>query len=298
MIRVGVWLNPAHFPFGGPSALIVGTLLGLAECGAIILMNEPGDVNWVPNKLEEWDEVLVKAPNVWCGPCVFHHADADTPQSDLSGHITWANVRRAIFPSEWFQMWINIGLPYLDPEKARGRKSEIWGAGVDTDSFAPALEVQKTQDFFVYFKSQRFHELRDVYKYLFNEWFEMKGSMLMYYYYDHPMLREAAQKSRFCIMMNDTETQGLATLEILATDTPIFVIDVGAYVGERYTLEGATSVPCWDGRCGMRSSLKTLGDDFPKFIAALPTYRPREFVLESYSYKAAATKLLEILGRN
>ena len=261
-------------------------------------MNEPGDVNWVPNKLEEWDEVLVKAPNVWCGPCVFHHADADTAPTDLSGHVTWTHVRRAIFPSEWFQMWINIGLPYLDPKKAHGRKSEIWGAGVDTDYFAPALEVQKTQDFFVYFKSQRFHELRDVYKYLFNDWFEMKGSMLMYYYYDHPMLLETAQKSRFCIMLNDTETQGLATLEILATNTPIFVIDVGAYVGERYTLEGATSVPCWDGRCGMRSSLKTLSDDFPKFIDALPTYRPREFVLESYSYKAAAAKLLEILGRN
>ena len=297
MIRVGVWINPAHFPFGGPSALIVGTLLGLAEIGATVLLNEPGDVNWVPNKLEEWDDVLVKAPNVWCGPCVFHHADADTAASDLSGHVTWTHVRRAIFPSEWFQMWINIGLPYLDPEKAQGRKSVIWGTGVDTNSFVARPLAEKTQDFFVYFKSQNFTDLRDIYRYLFNEWFEMKGHTLTYYYYDHPMLLEAAQKSRFCIMLNETETQGLATLEILATDTPIFVIDVEAYVGSRYTLEGATSVPCWDRRCGMRSKIKTLAEDFPKFIAALPTYRPREFVLESYSYKAAAGKLLEVLVR-
>jgi glycosyltransferase involved in cell wall biosynthesis len=193
-------------------------------------------------------------------------------------------------------MWVNIGLPYLDPVKASGRQTAIWGAGVDTDYFAPATGP-KPQDFFIYFKSQQFSDLCDVYKYLFHEWFGLKGSLLMYYYYDHAMLLEATQKSRFCIMLNKTETQGLATLEILATGTPIFVIDVDAYVGNRYTLEGATSVPCWDKRCGMRSTIKTLNDDFPKFIAALDTYKPREFVLEMYSYKAAAGKLLEVLSR-
>jgi hypothetical protein len=291
-MRVGVWINPAHFPFGGPSALIVNTLLGLVEIGATVLLNEPGDVNWVPSPIENWDDVRVKAPNAWCGPCVFHHADADT--IDISGSVVWANVYRAIFPSEWFQMWINIGLPYNDPMRSAGRKSAIWGAGVDTSYFAPTA-APKTQDFFIYFKSQQFGDLRDVYKYLFHEWFEMKGSMLMYYYYDHAMLLDAAHKSRFCIMLNETETQGLATLEILATNTPIFVIDVNKYTGKRYTLEGATSVPCWDRRCGMRSSLETFSTDFPKFIAALDTYKPREFVLETYSYKAAAGKLLEIL---
>ncbi len=56
MLRIGVWFDPRHAAYGGPTTVLLGTLLGFyqhAEAAGLeilILLNEPGDVNWSVDK--------------------------------------------------------------------------------------------------------------------------------------------------------------------------------------------------------------------------------------------------------
>ncbi len=137
-----------------------------------------------------------------------------------------------------------------------------------------------------------------MYDYLFKNWFGTHGPVLRYYCYTHEELKEAAQNSQFCIMIDKSETQGLAALEIMATNCPLFVLDYKQFHTNGKTFQGATSVCSWkEGVCGMKSSWEKLSEDFPKFIENLPNYRPREFVENNYTFEICAKKLIEI-GKN
>jgi hypothetical protein len=230
---------------------------------------------------------------MWCGPLCLGHHDGEVTPTTIDTHPVWNNVRNVLFPSAWFRDFICSALPYKDPLQAKHRKHAVWAAGVDTDFFRPTV-IPKSQDYFIYFKSQNFDDLRRLQKYLFNNWFGMKGSILCYYNYDANMLRDAANNSKFCIMLDATETQGLAALEILATGCPMFILDASLYMGTTKTTT-ATSVTCWNHCCGLKSEISKLETDFPIFIKNLDSYDPRPFVESYFSYKSSARLLLELL---
>lgn len=294
-IRIGIWFDERHMPYGGPTAVLLGTLLGLfqdAEArgqNLLLLLNESGDLNWDMGPSKDIWQARVVAPNLVVGPFCFQHSDGELDDEERRIHATWIAQPPVIFPSEWFRDWISSTLPF--------QHSFVWGAGVDTDFFKPGSD-EKTQDFFIYFKSQRFEDLANVMAYLFNEYFGIKGTVLTYYHYDREMLRHAARTSRFCIMLDNTETQGLAALEIMACDCPLFVLDTAVYEGVGRS-GPATSVTCWDACCGIKSSMSKLREDFPVFLTQFiaRAYTPRVFVERAFSYGAAASCLRDILSR-
>ena len=307
-IRIGVWFDARHLAYGGPTAVLLGTILGFhqhaAETGrpVIILLNERGDLNWVMDRTEDLAHTLQQVPDAVVGPLVFSKEDAELDKPD--DHAAWTHGRRLIVASDWFRWWICRGLPFDTPDRNPDRKTlRVWEAGVDTDRFRPhklqlthPIETSKSQDYFIYFKSQNYEQLAAVQSYLFHHYFGFRGTVLTYYNYDADMLREAAASSRFCIVIDNPETQGLAFLEIMSCDCPLFVLDATHYQGTKLAMGGATSVTCWDPtRCGKKSSREKLEADFPAFLAALPTYRPREFVVERHSYKASANTLRGLL---
>lgn len=299
-IRIGVWFDARHLAYGGPTAVLLGTILGFyqeaAETGnpVVILLNERGDLNWVMDTTEDFQHTLQQVPDAIVGPLLFGKEDAEV--QSLETHTHWNQGRRFVIASGWFRWWVCQGLPFDTPERNPERKTlRVWEAGVDTEFFHPCPSSTK-QDYFIYFKSQNYEQLAAVTSYLFHHYFGYRGTVLTYYNYDAAMLRHAAASSRFCIMIDNPETQGLAALEIMACDCPLFVLDATHFQGAALAMEGATSVTCWDpARCGKKSSRTTLEADFPVFLASLPTYRPREFVVERYSYKAAARTLRGLL---
>jgi hypothetical protein len=289
-LRIGVWFQENHTPYGGPGVVLAGTILGFYQAAAatgrevVVLLNVQGDVNWSLGLTPTSQSDIYKMPAMHHGPACFDRTDARI--TEYNDHEKWLSVRHALFPSTWFAEHVCKGLPF---NAAAQRSAHIWPAGVDVDYFCPAVPAaEKTQDYFIYFKSQNFTELKTVQSYFFNNWFGIKGSVLTYYSYDAGMLRDAARASKFCIMLDDTETQGLAALEIMACGCPLFVLD-------KTDGCGATSVTAFDGRCGVKSSVERLEADFPAFLAALDTYNPRLFVDEDYSYAAAAHRLLNLL---
>ena len=293
-LRVGIWFNSLHVSYGGPSLVLIGTILGILQQDDpfIILLNEVGDVNWCVDRTDTLRYDLAKAPNMYIGPLVFSSADAEI--EDYTQHELWKYGSNFLAPSHWFRWWIMQGLPFDKKEKAGHRTCDIWGSGVDIDYFRPIGE--KKHDYFIYFKSQNFPNLQKVHQFLFNNYFHFRGTVLTYYHYDKEMLREQANNSRFCIMVDNTETQGLASLEIMACNCPLFVLDCTQHKGDRMAMNGATSVPCMDHRCGMKSSWETMEKDFPLFLKALSLFQPRAYVCESYSFKAAAKNLLQIMA--
>lgn len=305
MLRIGIWFDARHCAYGGPTLVLLGTILGLYQDAVrrnkpiLILLNEPGDVNWAVDATENLEYASQKAPNIIIGPACFSSSDVAVKADNLENHRIWKHIKHGIVPSMWFGRYISHGLPFLDPKRANGRRLHVWGAGVDVDRFCPDRCFEKTQDYFIYFKSQRYDDLRTIQSYMFTNYFQFRGTILSYYSYTPEMLCEAARRSRFCIMIDRTETQGLASLEIMACDCPLFVLDWTEHMYEGddhvYRFQGASSVPCMDHRCGMKSSWQDLEKDFPTFLSQLSTYTPREYVLESYSFEASARKLRALM---
>jgi hypothetical protein len=294
-LRIGIWFDEGHVPFGGPSLVFVGTLLGLyqwsAESGQhiIVLFNETGDVNWSINSFTSNNPR--KLENLWCGPLVYNHGDVLT---HYENHDAWKTKQNVLFPSVWFADMICTAMPYKDPRKAEGRRHDVWPSGVDVDYFCPS-QINKTQDYFIYYKSQTPNDLQAIQQYLFDNWFGIKGTIMTYYFYDKEMLRNVARSSKFCIMLDNTETQGLAALEIMATGCPLFVCDAETYTINENNYP-ATSVTNMDNSCGIKSTLKNISKDFPTFIENLETYTPRNYVVANYSFKAAAGRLLDLIA--
>jgi hypothetical protein len=293
MIRIGIWFDVTHCSYGGPTLVLLGGIIGLLQDAEttgrpiVILFNEPGDVNWIVGYLDDYKYIINSLKNPIIGPMCFSHTDALC--KDYKTHRVWQAGKQYIIASEWFKNLVQLGLPFNIEDK----QLTVWGSGVDTEFYTPG--VNKTQDYFVYFKSQKYASLSNVHVYLFNNYFKMAGSLLTYYHYNTTMLKETAQKSRFCIFMSGAETQCLAALEIMACNIPLFVIDTTSYTIEDITVD-ATSVTCWDERCGMKTTLDRLEQDFPTFYENLEKYRPREFVLENYSFEAAAHNLRKLLN--
>jgi len=292
-LRIGIWFNSSHIAYGGPSLVLIGTLIGFLRQPnpPIILLNERGDVNWFVDTTTDFESAIANAPNAYIGPMALTNGDAET--EDYTQHPLWKHGTHFIAPSDWYRWWIQRGLPFHEKEKAEHRTCDVWGAGVDTEFFSPS--AKKTQDFFIYFKSQNYGNLQLLHQFLFHNYFHFRGSVLVYYHYDKDMLKQAATSSRFCIMLDGTETQGLASLEIMACDCPLFVLDCKKHTGKRISMDGASSVPCMDSRCGMKSSLETIQNELPVFLKRLEGYRPRQYVCETYSFEAAAQNLIKLL---
>jgi hypothetical protein len=293
MLRIGIWFDDSHVSYGGPAAVLTGTIQGLLEDAEKtnrpikILINQNGDVNWVVTKLREHDKLIRQIQNPVIGPIIFSHTDALTTRP--GENIVWSTGKRFLLSSQWYADLVQKGLPMNPP-----RSITIWEAGVDTKFFVPS-QAPKTQDFFIYFKSQKYDELQKIQQLLFTNYFKMTGTIITYYYYTPEMLREVAQKSRFCIFMSNTETQGLAALEILACDCPIIMLDVTEFEHELFRYKGATSATCWSPQCGIKTSLNNFNNDLKQFLANISSYKPRDFVCENYSYEKAAHKLRNIL---
>jgi len=252
-----------------------------------VVLNEPGDLNWAFRGDDGLRDIVPRAPCLVIGPSLSPEA---REREDAKNHPVWKYGGHAVVPSEWVRQFVCHGMPYAHPDLRGARRLSVWPAGVDTDFFSPSPLVTKTQDFFIYYKSQRHADLHRIHTLLFTSYFHLRGSVLAYYCYTPEMLRDVARASRFCIVLDKTETQGLALLEIMACDCPLFVIDWTTHEG----MPGASSCPCWSDGCGVKTSWNTLDAEFAAFLPAVASYKPRAFVEATYSYRAAAASLLRL----
>ena len=291
-MEIGLWIHTGHFAAGGPTAVIIGILIGIKKLlpNAIILINEPGWFNiqlfGIYQDVRMYPKNTIFGPN----PIPLCYIGMNKPTDDL----VWSHGNHLIFSAMWVVNWLEQKFPIRKALNDKTKTIDLWESGIDTDYFTPTLEP-KTQDFFIYYKSQRMADIENIWSVIFHNFYGMTGTVVCYHFYKPAMLREAARKSKFCIMLDNEETQGLAALEIMACDCPIFCIDRTYYKSNNNVMEGSvTSIVSWSPECGLKSTEEVWKSDFETFLSNLSSYSPAKFVHENYSYREAARKLMNI----
>ena len=139
-------------------------------------------------------------------------------------------------------------------------------------------------DCLIYFKKRDIKELEMVIDLL-----NVKGltyNVLIYGKYKSQNLDKLAEKSKFGIILNKTESQGFAIQRLMSKNLPLIVWDYQLNLYEGFKIK-STSVPLWnDSQCGIKvSSFKDIDINFDNFIQNLENYNPVNFILENLTYE-------------
>lgn len=199
-----------------------------------------------------------------------------------NGFVMSGEYKSLVVPSEWvkilYSKWINID------------KIDVWGSGIETDRFIDTSNDTKSIDFLIYFKNRGRQELERIEKIL-----SLKGyshTKLIYGGYTENQLLAETSRCKFCIVIVNTESQGIAIQEIMSTNTPIIVIDK-THWDEMPGVE-ATSVPYWSEECGIKiSNIDDLDSAIEKINIG---FFPRNFIVENLNLLKSASDLLKIVG--
>ncbi len=276
----------------GPRKVVANTLTGLDEISVPYVVNRTlsaTDLVWIHDDPVALTAAVRLAPHVKiiAGPNIYT-VPSELPPS-LPASLIW------LHPAPWVkQFWDDFGGDRI--------RSVIWPTGIDTEYFTPQNE---TRDLTLVYNKMRTHaEITAVCSQLtvLQEPYEV----LTYGTYHEAEYRRLLNRAKAIIWVGRSESQGIALLEAMAMNVPVLVWDIthfGHWEGagkERFTTEqlawtGATAAPYFDSTCGIRITSKTeLTAALTVFFANLPTYTPRNFVVENLSLARQASLLTSL----
>jgi hypothetical protein len=204
----------------------------------------------------------------------------------LKDHLDY--FKSFVVPSQWVKDLAvsKFGFPE--------NKIETWPVGIKLSQ----LNRNVKYDCLVYSKRRSQEELNQVVEFLENK--KLSYNVISYGNYSESDLELLASQSRFCFLLNGTESQGIAVQEIMSNDIPMFVWDLTHWndQGSDWSVP-ATSVPYWSSECGEKFYRNSeMGETFDKFYSRMGEYAPRNFVENNLSYQKSVNKLLEIFNAN
>jgi hypothetical protein len=159
--------------------------------------------------------------------------------------------------------------------------------------YAPQINNSPTVDCLVYYKNRPVEHLHSVLKLLENRGLTYTG--LEYGNYSQEEFLESLGEVKFCVIIDNTESQGIATQEMMAVNKPIFVWDqvVWDHMGSEYSVP-ATSVPYWSDECGYKiSSIDELESGFDHFYSNFSNYCPQDYIQRELSPHKTVQILLD-----
>ncbi len=287
--------------FSGPAAVEANLLKGLRELRVVynlnprrelyasaLVLRKTSSVSWLLRKGVAPERIIV-GPNI-------------TPKEALHLLSFCPSLRSILVPSQVVkQAFCILGVPE--------KKISIWPVGIDVADFPNCTGLPKAIDALIYFKRRNETELAKVKTLLKN--FRQRLHVLRYGQYTQAEFKVLLSASRYVVVLDHTETQGIALQEIMASNLPLFVFDQ-IYQGDAAsalvrTLVRASSVPYWDDRCGFRvptdmyhASLHPYVDIqdtaalFKDFLDRLQTFSPRSFVAEHFTLAGQAQALVDL----
>lgn len=269
MTTVGLYIDTRYSPKSGPYKVYHYLRLGLEKIGIKVLVNEHGDLTGC---LHDNPQIMSLSTETLLGPNIFIKP-SDRPELINRYH----NI---LVPSVWVE---NVYRKDVGPNK----RIVVWSVGIDTDMFAVGKTV--THDCLLYFKNRTDKELCAVQDML-NK-YRQTHVLIKYGSYTENDFITCLESCRYAVILNNTESQGIGYMEILSTGTPCFVFNQTDWRGYP-----STSVPYFDDRCGMISSLSDkYENDFSFFLNFLNSYCPRDYILENHTLKHGAERYLHFL---
>lgn len=267
-----------HFQEGGPGKVIKNLKLGLDRLGIEYRENSPETTPDSKVIALQYSRLVnnYKSENIVIGPntCVL---------PDEIPFMMECNYLKAIVPCRWvLDVWKN----YIPEDKIY-----IWPVGIDTDLFNDYSNEEKSIDCLIYFKHRDLKELENVKSFLNSR----KQSYEVISYnkrYTEAHFLNTLKKSRYGIVIDNTESQGIGLMEIMSTNLPILVWDVtfGVWKGKSYK---GTSVPYWNDCLGIRVfNYEELIYRFEEFKEN--KYEPRKYIVDNFGLEKKAREIIEL----
>lgn len=252
-------------------------LRGLRKIGVPVAINIKSELNGCLNlgapTFDSLPMQTLMGPNIMVAP-------GELP-------LIWARHKHFVVPSSWVRDYYN------SYTLAKDANLHIWAVGIDTERFNAAGR-DPSKDCFIYFKSRSESELQQTEDELSKR--KLTYSILRYGNYKEEDLIYLSKTCRFCILLTEGETQGLAAMEILACDVPCFVISQEKWDAEARDLAPwRFAVPYFSDGCG--SGGPNLSDrSFDRFLENLGAYHPHEYILSEHTLEKSANRYVEILN--
>jgi hypothetical protein len=197
---------------------------------------------------------------------------------------------KTIVPSEWVK---KLYSKWIDKDKI-----EIWPVGIDYNYFKDFSKEKKEIDCLIYFKRREESDLIFIEEFLRDK--NQTYTIIKYGNYDEQQFINLISKSRYCVVIDNCESQGVAIQEIMSCNLPLFVWDVKFWKdrGEEYKIE-STSIPYWDEKCGEFFFYKEeIEEKFKVFMEKIDYYKPRNYILKNLKIEDQSEKLYKLIKTN
>ena len=276
---INIFYRDGHLQgrMSGPMKVIENLERSLTDCGVEYSVNEEYYEN---NLILHWDthhiqtyhslknkDKLLVGPQIWPFAPDFHELKEYTS---------------ILVPSRWCEESYEKFFP--------GTKTSIWPVAI----YAPEVSGTPTTDCLIYHKNRSNEDLAYVKQLLSDR--RLTYTQLQYGSYSQDDFRQALSSVRFCIIIDNTESQGIAIGEMMAAGKPLFVWDqpVWDHMGEQYKID-ATTVPYWDDMCGEKTTERSeLSNLFDKFLSKRTSYTPAEYIDRELSPEKTIKTLLDL----
>lgn len=170
-------------------------------------------------------------------------------------------------------------------------KIKVWPVGIDTQNFQPSPST-KTFDCLLYLKNRLPSEIDEAKRIL--EEFNQHYSVFEYGKYREEDFLERISVSRYCFVLGNTESQGIAIQEMMSCNLPLFVWDKTEWDHRGEELKcSASTVPYWGKECGIKTDIN-IEENFERFLDTLANYNPRSYIENNFSLKKRASEFLDI----
>jgi len=175
---------------------------------------------------------------------------------------------------------------------------------VDVDKFLPS---EKENKYFVYSKLVHSSRMSEMINYLDSLNLKMEYKIFTYGSYREEDYLNWIKRAKFGIWVGCHESQGFAFQESLSCGCPLFVYDVTSLKDEcdSYNVHPwanfqgetnmATSASYFNETCGIiYKDNENLQEKFQMFMEKLPSFRPREFVIDNLSESKFIKNILSL----
>jgi hypothetical protein len=261
----------------GPKKVIQNLFRSLEDTGVSFATNQEKYENnlflhWDPYQINNY-ATLKNKDKLLVGPQVWPFAPEFQQLTEYGKIIT---------PSQW------VADLYTKFFNVRGTLN--WPVAI----YEPEIEEKEPEiDCLIYFKNRPRNHLMVVLSHLQER--GLTFTLLEYGNYSQEQFKLALSSVRFCVIIDNTESQGIATQEMMAANKPLFVLDqpVWDHMGQEYAVS-ATSVPYWSNECGEKITRpEEIEDVFGRFYSNLDNYTPKDFVDRELSPQKTVQILLD-----
>ncbi|MAL15471.1 MAG: hypothetical protein CL554_18840 [Algoriphagus sp.] len=285
---INLWYEESYWAHAGgrvtgPEKVVRSTIEALTQEGIDFSINED---KYSYNFLLQYQHDLAYKKH----ECLEHDSCVIGPQFwpfDSYGEFLIDNpqfYKKLIAPSYWVEDVL------VSKFNVSSDKVSIWAAPIK----APEIIDNISIDCLIYHKSRPDKNLEKIKTFLTSR--GITYTQLNYGGYSQNDFKDALSKVKFCIIIDSTESQGIAIQEMMAAGKPLLVWDVKEwdYMGQEYKVP-STSVPYWSGDCGEKFyNSDELEFTFNKFYDKMDEYDPKKLIDSELSYKVSVEKLLKI----